>query len=189
MLFFCISIAFYLLQNLSNKEFGRRFGKGASAASILQNGMCVACSALVMGILGGAKTMPPFYLLLAVLFGISYLTTVFCLLQAFVTGPMGDSTLMCNTGMFISAVYGILVFSDKMNLGIGLAMLCMLAAVILSTPKSEKSRSMRWFAFALGSGLANGITASIKSALSFTSHFASNSCSKQKRCKALSFPL
>ncbi len=161
--FFALSIAFYLLQNMANKEFGRRYGKGASAASLSQNGLCVAACALIMGLLGGASPIPAPFLLLALLFGICYLATVFFLMQAMSSGPLGDSTLMCNIGMFISALFGILAFGDSFTPGIAIGGLCMLAAVILSTPKSDQSRSGRWFAFALSSGLVNGITASVKS--------------------------
>jgi len=163
LVFFILSLCFYLFQNIANKEYGRRYGKGSSSASILQNGMCVCFSALVMAIPGGIHILPPLFLLLALLFGCFYLLTVFFLLCAFSYGSMGGSTLLCNIGMFISALYGIFMFHDNFTAGIGLGMVCMLMAVILSTPHGEGTGSLKWFIFALASGLSNGIVASIKS--------------------------
>ena len=162
-LFFVVSLLFYLLQNVSNKEYGRRFGKGTSSASVLQNGMCVCFSAAVMALPGGIGPMPLPFMLLAMLFGCFYLLTVFLLLRAFSFGSIGGSTLLCNIGMFISALYGVFVFRDDFTAGIGVGMACMFGAVILSIPKDKGSGGMKWFGFALASGISNGIVASVKS--------------------------
>ena len=163
LVFFMLSLCLYLLQNISNKEYGRRYGKGSSAASVLQNGICVCFSALVMALPGSICLLPSAFLLLAALFGCFYLLTVFLLLCAFSHGSMGGSTLLCNIGMFISALYGILVFRDDFTAGIGVGMVCMLTAVVLCTPRGDGTGSLKWFWFALASGVSNGIVASIKS--------------------------
>ena len=71
---------------------------------------------------------------------------------------------MCNIGMFISAVYGIVRFGDDFTLYIGVGAILLLGAVILSTPnaKAEANGGFVWFAVALASGLSNGAVASVK---------------------------
>lgn len=164
MYFFVISLALYLLQNFANKQFSRTVNRSDVWVSLVQNGLCVLSAAAVLGAVGGVQILPGSLMGLAALFGVLYLVTVFALLKAFSLGPMGGSTLLCNIGMFISAIYGVLRFGDAFTPYIGLGAALLLVAVILSAPKdkAKKSGSLAWFAVALVSGLGNGTVASIK---------------------------
>jgi len=164
MIFFCISILMYFLQNFSNKQFGRICGKSSAAISLMQNGICTLCAALVLVLFGNISLMPLKITVFAFAFGGAYLLTVFLLLKAFMYGSMGGSTLLCNIGMFISAFYGVIKFGDEFSLSIAAGTVLMLMAVILSAPKNENDEKAdkKWFVYALGSGIANGIVASIK---------------------------
>ena len=164
MLFFVISLMLYLLQNFSNKQFSGMIDRGGVSVTLVQNGLCVLSAAVILAVSGGVQVMPPSLMLLAALFGVLYLLTVFLLLKAFSLGPMGGSTLMCNIGMFISAGYGIIRFGDAFTLHIGVGTILLLGAVILSTPmgNTDVKGGFTWFAVALASGLANGAVASVK---------------------------
>lgn len=164
MLFFCISILMYFLQNFSNKQFGRSSDKSSAAISLMQNGICTLSAALVLALFGKISVMPVEIMVVAFVFGTVYLLTVFLLLKAFMYGSMGGSTLLCNIGMFISAYYGVLKFGDEFSLTIAAGSVLMLAAIILSLPEggNERKDNRKWFVFALASGIANGVVASIK---------------------------
>ncbi len=164
MFFFALSITFYLLQNFSNKHFSNTVKKSSTAITLVQNGICVLFSALSMVAINGIKVMPPKLILLSFLFGVFYLLTVFLLLKAFSLGSMGNSTLLCNIGMFISAFYGIIRFKDEFTVYIAIGTFLLLCAVILSVPRHEKGKKggVKWFVIALLSGISNGVVASVK---------------------------
>ena len=104
-------------------------------------------------------------MLLAGLFGCLFLLTIFLLLIAVTKGSIGGSTLLCNIGMFLSAIFGVVVFHDDFTIFIGIGMALMLVSVILQAPhgKGKNKLSRSWFIFALASGLSNGCLASVKS--------------------------
>ena len=163
MLFFALSIAMYLVQNLSNKQFSRLALKSSVSTTLVQNGLCVLSAGLSLALLGGGRTLPPVVILLALVFGGFYLLTVFLLLKAFALGPMGGSTLLCNVGMFISTFYGIFRFSDTFTVLIAVGGVLMFLAVVLSTPMQKGKKTAKgWFWVALLSGLSNGVVASVK---------------------------
>lgn len=167
MIFLVLSLLLYLLQNIGNKEFSRRYGKASdddgSAVSLFQNGMCVFFSAVVLALSGGAKAVPAAVIPAIVLFGIFYLLTVFCLLKAMRLGSLGGSTLLCNLGMFVSSVFSIFAFNDIFNFYIGFGMLLFAAAIFLcSLNGSDGGFNKKWLFFALSSGFLNGAVAIVK---------------------------
>lgn len=161
MLCFVASILFYLLQNFSNKQFSKTVKRSSTGITLVQNGICVLCSALALLIVSGVKIMPAPIIAIAALFGCFYLLTVFLLLKAFHLGSMGNSTLICNIGMFIASFYGIFRFRDAFTVYIGIGTALLFIAILLCTP-IEKKVSFKWFWTALASGISNGIVASIK---------------------------
>lgn len=162
MAFFTLSIIMYLLQNLANKTFSQKNISPGTNTAIIHNVLCTFVSALTLMLFGGFKNLGVEGFFLAFVFGVLYLSTIFFLLKAFMLGEMGKTTLLCNCGMFISAFYGIIKFGDQFTFYIALGFVCLLGAVILSTPKSSGKSGMKWFFFALMSGLTNGAVASAK---------------------------
>ena len=164
MIFLVLSILMYLVQNFSNKQFSQRNKNSSSDIALVQNGLCTLVSAITLAVCGGVRVLPPYEMLLAVLFGGLYLSVVFLLLKAFTCGSMGASTLLCNIGPFVSISYGIIRFGDEFTSFIAIGAVCLLGAVILATPKgdNDKEGGMKWFLLALSSGLVNGVTASAK---------------------------
>ena len=164
MIFFILSILSYWLQNFANKKFSSLSTDRSAGTSLVQNAICCLCASILLFITGGFKPLTVETVLMAALFGIAYLGTVFMLLCAFMRGTVGLSTLMCNIGMFIASFYGMLRFGDSFTPFIAAGYVCMLLAVILATPsrKSDDRGGTVWFLFALGSGLCNGIVASVK---------------------------
>lgn len=164
MIFFILSILLYWLQNFSNKKFCLGVGQSAVGISLVQNAICCLCASAVLFATCRFEGLDAELFLPAALFGATYLGTVFLLLCAFMRGVMGLSTLLCNVGNFIAAFYGMLRFGDVFTPFIAGGYVCMLAAVILATPKKQSGErgGMVWFLFALGSGLCNGAVASVK---------------------------
>lgn len=164
MIFFVISIVMYLLQDFSNKQFCEFVGAPSVGKALIQNGICCLCASLTLLATGRLGEINVEMIILALLFGLTYLGTVFLLLCAFMRGSMGISTLMCNIGMFIAALYGMARFGDDFSAFVAVGYVCMLTAVILSTPtkKNTEKGGIVWFLLALGSGLCNGIVASVK---------------------------
>lgn len=164
MIFFVLSILMYFIQDFSNKQFCEYVENSSIGTALIQNSICCICASATLTVTGRVDSIKLEMLPMALFFGITYLGTVFLLLCAFMKGSMGISTLMCNIGMFIAAIYGIVRFKDGFTLFIALGFVCMLIAVILSTPTKEKGDrgGIKWFMLALGSGLCNGIVASVK---------------------------
>ena len=164
MFFFALSIIMYLVQNFGNKQYTKHTGESSTGVSLAQNAICTFSAAVILACFGKAKLMPPKIMLLALIFGALYLTTVFLVVKAFSLGSMGGTTLLCNTGMFISAIYGIIRFGDEFTLFIGIGVVLMFASILLSMPKDDKNQNsgIIWFTVALGSGFSNGAVASVK---------------------------
>ena len=163
MIYFILSILMYLVQDFSNKSFCLKVGKTSFGTALIQNAVCCICSSLTLVVGGGVVMLQPSHMLLAALFGLSFLGTVFLLLCAFMHGTVGLSTLICNIGMFVAAFYGIIRFGDGFTPFIAAGYVCMLLAVILSSPIGVSERGgVKWFLLALGSGISNGIVASVK---------------------------
>lgn len=164
MIFFVLSILMYLLQNASNKKFCACVKTSSTGTALIQNAICCLCACALLAISSGFRLLSIKMSVIAILFGISYLGTVFLLLLAFANGTVGLSTLLCNIGMFIAAFYGVVRFSDALTVFIAAGGVCMLAAVILATPGKKKDEHVgrHWFLFALGSGFCNGVVASVK---------------------------
>lgn len=164
MIFFVLSILSYLVQDFSNKGYCLRVKKSSFGSSLVQNAICCFCSFFALLLTGSVGALPLSLLPLAVLFGISFLSTVFLLLCAFMHGTVGLSTLICNIGSFVAAFYGVVRFGDRFTVFIACGYVCMLAAVILCTPRTDRGEKggMTWFLLALGSGISNGVVASVK---------------------------
>ena len=164
MFFLTLSILSYLLQNFGNKKFCLAMGGSSAGGTLFQNGVCCLSASVVLAVFGGLRSIPWEAVVFAVLFGAAYLGTVFFLLCAFSEGTVGLSTLMCNLGSFIAAFYGIFRFHDAVTPWIASGFICMLFSTILATPSrgSDEKGGWKWFLFALGSGICNGMVASIK---------------------------
>ena len=162
--FFILSVLSYLVQGFSNKKFSLRVRKSSLGTALSQNATACICSFFTLMLTGSIVALPQSVWLLAVLFGISFLATVFLLLCAFMHGTVGLSTLVCNIGTFFAVFYGVVRFDDAFTPFIAAGFVCMLFAVILSTPfgKNVEKGGVKWFLFALGSGVCNGIVASVK---------------------------
>ena len=159
--FLFLSIGAYLVQNLSNKSFSRKFG---SNLSILQNTMCVLFSALILWICGLGNTIHGVPLLLSALYGILYFATIYFLQMAMGLGSLGMATILCNMGNMIGVVFGILFFGDTFTVFTVIGIILMILVVILSAPiaKDENARGHTWFIFGLLSAAGNGTLGCIK---------------------------
>lgn len=166
MIYFLFSYFSYLLQNLSNKEFNRALKNGGTGALLAQNGGSALVAAILFFIISDFELLSFKIMILAVAFGVFYLLTVFFLLKAFYLGTIGGSTLLCNTGMFLAAIYGVLIFKDTFTVFIAVSIVLMFISVLLLTSKKEgeKRFSIKWLICGLLSGLFNSFVAFVKRA-------------------------
>ena len=166
MIYFLFSYLSYLLQNLSNKEFNRALNGGGTGALLVQNGGSALIAAVLFFVISDFEFLSLEIMLLAVAFGVFYLLTVFFLLKAFYLGTIGGSTLLCNTGMFLAAIYGVLIFKDAFTVFIAISIVLMFISVLLLTSKKqgEKRFTVKWLICGLLSGLFNSFVAFVKRA-------------------------
>ena len=161
MIFFVLSLMAYMLQNYSNKTFSLKFGR---AEAPIQNELCVVGAALVLLVAGYARSMPSIAFLFAAIYGLMYFLTIYFLLLAVSGGSLGMSTIICNMGNIFSALFGILFYADPFGVFTVIGSVCMVLAVILSAPVSDKKKPQgrAWFFFALLSASTNGVLGSFK---------------------------
>lgn len=161
MIFFVFSLMAYMLQNYSNKTFSLKFEK---AEAPIQNELCVIGATLVLLVAGYARSMPSIAFLFAALYGLMYFLTIYFLLLAVSGGSLGMSTIICNMGNIFSALFGILFYADPFGVFTVIGSVCMVLAVILSAPVSDKKKPQgrAWFFFALLSASTNGVLGSFK---------------------------
>lgn len=76
MLYLILSILAYILQNVANKEFSRTYSQ-IKNATLIQNGLCLCFAAIVLLFSNGFQMLPFNILLLALVFGIAFLLTIF----------------------------------------------------------------------------------------------------------------
>lgn len=166
MLYFLFSYLSYLLQNLSNKEFNRALKNGGTGALLAQNGGSALVAAILFFTISDFELLSFKILLLSIAFGVFYLLTVFFLLKAFYLGAIGGSTLLCNTGMFLAAIYGVLIFKDAFTVFIAVSVAFMFVSVVLLTSKKEGENgfNIQWLICGLLSGLFNSFVALVKRA-------------------------
>ncbi len=164
MVFFLLSYFSYIMQNFSNKAFNKKLETVTNGALLVQNGGGTLVATLVLFLIGNFEFLSPKIMLFAVFYGILYLLAIFFLLIAFTTGSVGGSSLLCNTGMFIAAIYGIIVFNDKFTLYIGISVVLMFLSIVFLTSnnKGEKRFNFRWLVFGLSSGVCNACLGIIK---------------------------
>jgi hypothetical protein len=83
-----MTLLFFCVQNITNKEFGRIFPRKLSGI-ILLDAFAMSLATVLLGLLGGAKLINGSVILLAFLFGLSYTLTIVLLQFALASGPLG----------------------------------------------------------------------------------------------------
>ena len=87
MLYFLLSSLSFTARNLVNKEYTRHFNSKDS--NLLFNTIGLTVTAVISAFIGGLETPSALLLLLAALFGICFVATVYFLIVSYAKGPLG----------------------------------------------------------------------------------------------------
>lgn len=150
MLYALISSAFYAVQNIACKEYGRRFESGVrSLTRMVFFAMAIQCAA--MAAVGGAQALTGTRLLLAAAFGVTFVLTFMCMTGAMAIGPLGLTALIGNCSMVITSIVGVAFWGEQMTWFKGIGTLLILAMLVLSGLNSRGGQKggMRWMAMTL----------------------------------------
>lgn len=169
MAYILLGVACFLLQNLSNKEFSRRFSSRLPGLALL-NALALTVAVVSLLLLGGAQPLTGGALFMAVGYGLLFVATIFGIVASMSSGPLGPTALIVNASMVLSVILGVALWGETMTLKKGLGALGMIGALTLSglSTRGGRSASVRWFVLALLSFLGNGLLSVMQKSLSWS---------------------
>ena len=156
MLYALLSSAFYAVQNVSCKEYGKRFSPRIRGLILLVFfSMLVQCAA--MALVGGAQGIGAAPMALAAGFGCVFVATFTCMTAAMAIGPLGMSALIGNCSMVITSCVGIAFWGEQMTWFKGIGTASILLMLVLSGLSSRGGRKggLKWLTLALSSLVGN----------------------------------
>ena len=108
---------------------------------------------------GGLNPISGFTFGLSVAYGFLITCTAIVYMEAYRNGPLGLTTLIASSGMFIPTLFGVLVWKETMTLWqiLGLA-LVFVSMVLILNPKKNTRITGLWIVLALCCCLINGST-------------------------------
>ena len=122
----------FILQNMSNKEFSRRFDCKLSGLALF-NAIAFTFCAAAVAIAGGVAPLSAGAYGLAVCFAVLFVFTIMMIVVSMSMGPMGASVLIINMSMMLPVVAGIVAWGESPTtlklVGIG----CMALVLVLSS--------------------------------------------------------
>lgn len=145
MLYALISSAFYAVQNIACKEYGRRFAPSVRGLTLMVFlAMSVQCAA--MAAVGGASMIAARPMLLAAAFGGTFVLTFMCMTKAMAIGPLGVTALIGNCSMVITSCVGIAFWGEQMTWCKGIGTLLILTMLVLSglSSKGGQKGGAKW---------------------------------------------
>jgi len=137
MIFVVISMAFFFIQNVANKEYGVRYSTDMKNLMLFQliahAGMAAVLFFLELPTLPtDIAAFSTSGVLFAILYGITYLIAISCLTKAFSIGPMGITTLIINLSLVLAVTVSAIFFGEKITLNRALGFPCVLTTLVLS---------------------------------------------------------
>lgn len=141
MVFFVLSILFFFVRTISNKEYTRYFS--TSESNFLFNAICMTMTCVVSAICGGVKRPSALLLVLCTVFGLIFVATVYLMLVSYAKGPMGLVTLVFHLSSVVPVLAGFLIFHEKLNLYKILGFIAVISVFILSWLDSESKSDKR----------------------------------------------
>ena len=132
------SLAFFI-RNICNKEYTKHFA--AKESNLFFNAISLSITCLISLAMGGAKRPSSLVLILAAIFAVLFVATVYLLLISYSKGPMGLVSLLFNFSMIIPITVGFLLFKEPISWLKGLGLLCGLFVLLLSWRDGEAKNS------------------------------------------------
>lgn len=167
MIFLLLSFLSFFMRTLCNKEYTRHFT--ARETNLFFNAVNLSITCIISAVCGGFVLPSPLVLLLASLFGIIFVITVYLLLISYSKGPMGLVALIFGMSSIVPTTVGLTLFQEPLNLLKGLGLIAMIVVVILSwrdgEAKGSKSRYIPakiWLPVTLLTTLINGALSTLQ---------------------------
>ena len=139
MLYFILSSLSFTARNLVNKEYTRRFSSKES--NLFFNTIGLTVTSVICAFIGGLETPSPLLLLLASLFGVCFVATVYFLIVSYSKGPLGLVQLVYGMSSVVPICVGVFMFNEPMSWLKGLGFICVLSVILLSWRDKEAKNS------------------------------------------------
>ena len=155
-----ISIACFIVQNMSNKEFSRRFDcrvPGLALFNAIALTFCAGALALAGG-LSGALSGGAW--VLALCFAVTFVVTVMLIVIAMSMGPMGATVLIINMSMMLPVTAGLVAWGETLTAPKLIGICCMLLVLIFSAMggKGDSKRGgLKWLLLTIVTMICNGV--------------------------------
>jgi len=142
MLFAILCILAFAVQNTCCKEFGGRYPGTIYAQSVMTM-LSLVVVALIMAALGGVQPLTAQGYLIAFAFGVFFVLTLISMTMAMNSGHMGITLLIQNSSLMVPAIYGMLVWNEKLTALKLAGLLLILLLLLLSAGDGTAAASNR----------------------------------------------
>ena len=157
MLFLIIAVLLFLLQNLSFKEFSRRF-PNTLAETARMSRIALPLGALCLLPAGGAALLSPVGFGLSAAFSVCYVLTNALYLASLACGPFSLSAMLSSMGLVVTVVMNLLLWHESLTALRVAGVACMLVVIVMTgLGRREGKLSLRWFLLSLGAMVTNGL--------------------------------
>lgn len=137
--FFILAYISFFMRTICNKEFTTHFSHRET--NLFFNAISLTTTCVISALAGGIAKPSALLFLLAALFGLIFVATVYLLIISYSKGPMGLVQLIFGMSSVVPITVGLTVFHEPMNLFKGLGLLCVLIVLLLSWRDSEAKNS------------------------------------------------
>ncbi len=154
------AIVCFILQNMANKEFSRRFNCQISGLALFNAIALTFCAGAIALAGGAAVPLSGGALALAAVFAVNFVITVMLIVVSMSMGPMGATVLIINMSMMLPVTAGIVAWGESPTalklIGIG----CMILVLVLSAlgGKGDPKRGgIKWLLLTIITMICNGV--------------------------------
>ena len=161
---FAAAIGLFTFQNISFKQFNRRFMADAASYFMFSGFYFVlVCGIFIaFGVDVSQFTLP--VVALGLMFAVSFVCAIFLYMKAMEHGPLSLSFLFFSAGMLWPILFGIIVYGEPVPLHKAAGLLLLFAALFISTRggipgagETSGRPSRKWAAYILFASFSNGI--------------------------------
>lgn len=157
MLFLIVAVLLFLMQNLSLKEFSRRF-PNTLAETARMSRVALPLGALCLLPAGGAALLSPAGFGLSAAFSVCYVLTNALYLASLACGPFSLSAMLSSMGLLVTVVMNLLLWHESLTALRVAGVACMLVVIVMTgLGRRQGKLSLRWFLLSLGAMVTNGL--------------------------------
>lgn len=157
MLFLIVAGILFVLQNLSFKEFSRRFPNNLAETARMSR-IALPVGALCLIPAGGAALLSPTGFAVSAAFSVCYVLTNALYLAALSCGPFSLSAMLSGMGLLVTVIMNLLFWHESLTALRVAGIVCMTAVIVITgLGRREGKLSLKWFLLSLGTMVANGL--------------------------------